>query len=880
MTLELDAFHPDSTDQLSTGKRKPLPEPRPHQVEAIENVISGFQTANRGQLIMPCATGKTLICLWVKEKLKAKRTLVLVPSLGLLSQILSDWTSAARQQFDVLCVCSDQTVNSKDEDEPITLVADLPFPVSSDVSEITDFLRRDDDQVIFSTYQSSPLIAQAQKETNVPHFNLAIADEAHRCAGKAGSVFGTILSERIKSTRRLFTTATPLIYTRGVKKKAKEFGVEVIDMSDERSFGKPFHTLSFSEAIKDKLLTDYRVVIVGVDDERIKEIKEWIERGRLVETDTGLLTEAKSFAASIGVLKAIKDWNLQPQNGYRVISFHGRVKRAREFSEDIIQVAKWLPEEHKPRERLWATYVSGDIPTNFRSQKLKQLKNIGKDEIGFLANARCLSEGVDVPALDAIAFIDPKGSEIDIIQSVGRAIRLSQKKTMGIIIIPVFIGQTDDAQTALGSGNYKSIWNVLKALKSHDDRLSNELNQLRIELGAKRKRAVGANDLKIIHLDLPKSVGEDFAQSFRTRLVENTTEPWMFWYGLLKAFVNEHLHCRVPATYRTDDGYQLGPWINNQRQAKDIMNLDRRQRLEMLPGWSWDILSDWWEEGFSYLKEFVEREGHCRVPQRYKTDDRYQLGQWVVVQRRAKDTMEPDRRQRLQALPRWSWDMLFDQWEEGFSYLKEFLEREGHCRVPRGYKTNDSFRLDQWVRVQRERQAKMNPDRRQRLEALQGWSWEILSDWWEECFSHLKAFVEREGHCRVPRGYKTNDSFRLDQWVRVQRERQAKMNPDRRQRLEALLGWSWDILSDWWEEGFSHLKGFVEREGHCRVPQGYKTEGGYCLGSWVRVQRERQAKDKMNLDRQQRLEALSGWSWRVRSDPKREPQDYAVVGPI
>jgi predicted helicase len=156
--------YPDNIERLSAGKRKAPPEARAHQIEAVNNVISGFQTASRGQLIMACGTGKTFVCLWVKEKLKAKRTLVLVPSLGLLSQMLNDWTLAARQQFDALCVCSDQTVNRKDEDEPISLVADLAFPVSSDVGEIANFLRKNNDQVIFSTYQSSPLIAQAQKK--------------------------------------------------------------------------------------------------------------------------------------------------------------------------------------------------------------------------------------------------------------------------------------------------------------------------------------------------------------------------------------------------------------------------------------------------------------------------------------------------------------------------------------------------------------------------------------------------------------------------------------------------------------------------------------------------------------------------------------------
>jgi predicted helicase len=156
--------YPDSIERLALGKRKPPPDPRPHQIEAVENIISGFGEAARGQLVMACGTGKTFVGLWVKERLKAKKTLVLLPSLGLLSQTLNEWTFAARDKFEALCVCSDQTVNRQDEDEPVSLVSDLPFPVSSDPTEIVSFLKRDKDQVIFSTYQSSPLIALAQKK--------------------------------------------------------------------------------------------------------------------------------------------------------------------------------------------------------------------------------------------------------------------------------------------------------------------------------------------------------------------------------------------------------------------------------------------------------------------------------------------------------------------------------------------------------------------------------------------------------------------------------------------------------------------------------------------------------------------------------------------
>ena len=285
-------------------------------------------------------------------------------------------------------------------------------------------------------------------------------------------------------------------------------------------------------------------------------------------------------------------------------------------------------------------------------------------------------------------------------------------------------------------------------------------------------------------------MNEDFAQSLRAHLVAQTTELWMFWYGLLESFVKENGHCRVTALYKTDDGFRLGFWVSNQRQAKDTMEPDRRLRLEMLPNWSWDVLSDWWEEGFSHLKDFAERERHCRVPD--KTEDGYRLRQWLMVQRSSKEKMDFDRRQRLEALPGWSWDARSHKWEAGFFHLKEFSERERHCRVPITYKSDDGYRLGSWVNNQRVTKDKMNTDRRQRLEALPGWSWNVFLDKWEEGFSHLKEFSERERHCRVPYTYKTEDDYRLGQWVRLQRSSKDEMSTDHRQRLEALPGWSWN----------------------------------------------------------------------------------------
>lgn len=402
--------YPAHISALAQGKRRAAPQPREHQVEAIAAATQGLQSTDRGQLIMACGTGKTYVTLWIKEHLAAQRTLVLVPSLGLLSQLLREWTFAATTPFEVLCVCSDQTVGKKGDDETIHTVADLAFPVTSDSDDIKRFLAGAGNRVVFSTYQSSEIVALAQADAATPAFDLVVADEAHRCAGKVDNAFSTVLDNtQIRSHKRLFATATPRTYASNTKKAAEERGIEV--------------------------------VIIGVDD---PTITEWIANRDLVTTATGLETDTESLAAQIGVLKAIKDYDLK-----RVISFHNRVKRAEAFTTEVQQVMAWIGDEHRPSVTLRTDFVSGDMPASKRKLKLDQLKALMPNERAVLSNARCLSEGVDVPSLDGVAFVDPRSSQVDIIQAVGRAIRLSPDKKVGTIILPVFIAAGQDAKEAI-----------------------------------------------------------------------------------------------------------------------------------------------------------------------------------------------------------------------------------------------------------------------------------------------------------------------------------------------------------------------------------------------------------------------------------------------
>ena len=237
--------------------------------------------------------------------------------------------------------------------------------------------------------------------------------------------------------------------------------MEIASMDDTAKFGEVFHRLTFGEAIRRGLLTDYQVTIVGVDD---ATYREWADRGVLVRRDERT-TDARTLASQIGLAKAMRKYDL-----HRVISFHSRVLRAKRFASEMPDVLNWMPARQRPSGTLLTGFASGEMSAGERHVRLQRLKHLDEGERGLLTNARCLSEGVDVPTLDGVAFIDPRGSEVDIVQAVGRAIRLTEDKAIGTIVIPVFIDTEADPDIALNDSSFKAVWRVIKALRAHDVR--------------------------------------------------------------------------------------------------------------------------------------------------------------------------------------------------------------------------------------------------------------------------------------------------------------------------------------------------------------------------------------------------------------------------
>jgi hypothetical protein len=335
----------------------------------------------------------------------------------------------------------------------------------------------------------------------------------------------------------------------------------------------------------------------------------------------------------------------------------------------------------------------------------------------------------------------------------------------------------------------------------------------------------------------------------------------------LMEYVERHGDARVPHSCKVDR-YPLGQWVITKRSQYAEGRLDSvtRRSLEELPGWTWDPYADKWEESFERLLNFAKSHGHARVPATYVVDDN-PLGSWVGTQRSwyKSGRLEADRQDRLQRVSGWSWDTFVDDWEQGFDHLLRYVESRGEALVPRSY-TIDGYRLGDWVTLQRHSRGKgsLDADREHRLCEVPGWAWDAAAAKWEIGFGCLVNYVKLHGDARVPKSYAIDD-YPLGSWIGTQRSFQAKgkLDPDRRRRLQALPGWTWNPTADKWEDGFRQLLNYVWRHGDARVPVLY-ADDGYPLGQWVHVQRRNHAKGTLDVDREERLANVTGWTWDAR----------------
>ncbi|RAV34493.1 DEAD/DEAH box helicase [Corynebacterium heidelbergense] len=507
--IDWDLTFPGSDIEINLSPRHTF-EPRPHQATAIAKTIEGFNTHDRGKLIMACGTGKTFTALRLAEQVaelngNRARVLFLVPSISLLSQTLKEWTAQARLDLKSYAVCSDTKVSKKAED---IASYDLEVPVSTNGADVAERFshgkRAAGLQVVFSTYQSLPAVHEAQA-AGLDDFDLVICDEAHRTtgvtlAGEDASNFVRIHdADYIRAARRLYMTATPRLFDDATKGKAAEHSAELASMDDEAVYGPEFHRLGFGEAVEKGLLTDYKVLVMTVDEEVAAEALSRGPQEVNLSLASAMIGAWNGLAKRSGKEQGTKhgfDIDAAPMK--RTVVFAKDIKTSKQIVESyptLVATHQQLLREkaalnevslHNVDLEIAARHVDGAMNAMERNSRLSWLEaDVPENQTRVLSNARCLSEGVDVPALDAVVFFNPRNSMVDVVQSVGRVMRKSEGKDYGYIILPVAVPPGKSPSEVLSDNRrFKVVWQILNALRAHDDRFNAKVNSISLNESA------------------------------------------------------------------------------------------------------------------------------------------------------------------------------------------------------------------------------------------------------------------------------------------------------------------------------------------------------------------------------------------------------------
>ena len=501
--------------------RNPKKDIRPHQQEALDKTHDVFKTADRGKLIMACGTGKTFNSLRIAEHETGGNGLILffVPSIALLGQTLREWSADANEPINAVCICSDPEISrkkTKNSDNETFSVVDLALPASTNTKDIVNQFNQFKINgnagltVVFSTYQSIEVIASAQKEllqNGFDEFDMIICDEAHRTTGVSlqgedESAFTKVHdNDFLKGKKRLYMTATPRLYSDDTKSKAAQAEAVLCSMDDPALYGEEIYRIGFGEAVDKGLLTDYKVLILTLSD---KDVPPAVQK-MITDKESEITTDdaskligcinalSKQFLGDAGIME-----DCDPDPMRRAVAFCQNIAVSEKITATYntatdAYLGSLPPEKRDQMVSVSSKHIDGTMSAPQRDQLLGWLKaDTINNECRVLTNVRCLSEGVDVPSLDAVMFLSARNSQVDVVQSVGRVMRKSPGKKYGYIIIPVVVPSDVEASKALDDNErYKVVWTVLNALRAHDDRFNATVNKIELNKNRTNQILVG-----------------------------------------------------------------------------------------------------------------------------------------------------------------------------------------------------------------------------------------------------------------------------------------------------------------------------------------------------------------------------------------------------
>ena len=542
--------------------------PKEHQIRAIENAYNHFEEENnsRGKLIMACGSGKSLTAYWIAQKLQSKIILIAVPSLALIKQTLEVWTrESVANNIDInwLAVCSDDTVSQID-DIFTSSTKNLGIDVSTDIEYISNWLQNKTHNItiVFTTYQSGKVISQASQKANIT-YDLGIMDEAHKTVGLKDSLFGHLLfDENISISKRLFMTAT--------ERRYKGNSDDIASMDDIELYGEDFEVLTFKEALESNppILCDYKIIAMMVTK---KEIAQLIENNDFIKPKNKNYTkeiEAEMLASTVALHKAIKKHNIK-----HTISFHSSIERAKFFKTQEVIFRK----SFKEYTDLDTFHVSGTTPTATRN---RVIDTFSKSKNSLITNARCLTEGVDIPNIDSVLFADPKQSTVDIVQAVGRALRLSKDKKFGYVLVPILIDDENLDIEDIKNRSFQAIITILRALASSDERIIDYFQTIdNNEL---------TNEIGLVNFDIPLGMDidiEDFNNAIKLSIISKLKKlKWLPFEEAREFVKNLKLH----------NGKEWKDYCKNKIKDKKVKPIDIPSSPETVYKIiGWNGMKDW-----------------------------------------------------------------------------------------------------------------------------------------------------------------------------------------------------------------------------------------------------------------------------------------------
>jgi hypothetical protein len=633
---------------------------------------------------------------------------------------------------------------------------------------------------------------------------------------------------------RLFFTATPRHYD--VRKKNKEGeNTLVYSMDKPEIYGPVVHTLSFAEAARRGIICDYKVVISVVTSDMVDD--HLLRHGEVLVGGDPI--KARQVALQISLQKAVEKYGVS-----RIFTFHGSVKAARSFtSEDSEGICQHLPD-------FITLHVSGEMPTARREEQMKAFRQADK---AVISNARCLTEGVDVPAVDMVAFISPRKSKVDIVQATGRAMRRSAGKEFGYVMVPLFVEQAanETIEEALKRTGFDDVWDLLGAMREQDDVLVDIIRSMQEDKG----RTGGYNDSRFcerVEVLGPSISLDTIRESITAECLESLGVSWDEWFGQLQCYKKTNGHTNVELR----DPSGLGVWVRHQReQSKNNQILaQRRSRLDEI-GFEWNSLESRWEKMFDELCRYQAKFGTTNVSINWPT----YLGTWVSLQRKAKKglgrgKLSIEREEKLNSI-NFVWDSLDFGWNEKYEELLEYKSNFGTSDVPTDWPTG----LGNWVSQQRASLTNGSLSvRREDLLNKLGFVWNSFDKKWNDKFNELINYKIELGDTDVPREWPN----KLGVWVGVQRRLRSdgELSLFRIERLDG-IDFIWDAFDYKWRKLYQELLEYKAKYGSTSVPISWPTK----LGVWVRTQRKAKKNGEIDRSREQLLDE-AGFLWSSRKD--------------